>query len=183
MTIKKSKKETVQKYSDRFTSLMRRSGKRDDDDTLIAVYIDSLDPRLQEIMHDACATNLSTRAAQGIESVESVSWKIQNAIALDAAHNGTPEQKLGDAKHQKPRCGKSKKLGHTTAEHREDYLRTPTKALTSRPSDRPRKSALNATRHGSQVMYARSLHRPKTQAWKLIAMIRFKYLSDPVLLL
>lgn len=39
MTIRKRSNESVQEYSDRFTSLMARTGKTDDDETLVSKYI------------------------------------------------------------------------------------------------------------------------------------------------
>lgn len=51
MTIRQDEAESFQEYSDRFTSLMIRTGRDDDDETLVAMYIDGLDPSLQDVMH------------------------------------------------------------------------------------------------------------------------------------
>lgn len=135
MTIALKRRESVQQYSDRFTSLMRRTGKSDSDDTLIAVYINGLDSRLQEMMHVARATNLNMRHASGQTVHESVGWEIQNAIALDAARNtGSASSKLQTTSDSsanagmKPRCGKCHKLGHTTEQHIDDFRPTSTRS-------------------------------------------------------
>lgn len=62
MRIRKGKGESVQHYCDRFTSLMRRTGKKNNDDNLIAVFIAGLDHKLEEMMYVARATKFGVEA-------------------------------------------------------------------------------------------------------------------------
>ncbi len=62
---------------------MRRTGKGDDDNTLLAVYINGLDKKLQEMMHVARATHLTMWNANGETPKVSIPWEIQDAIALE----------------------------------------------------------------------------------------------------
>lgn len=135
MEIKMQKRESVQRYSDRFSSLMRRAGMKDDDSSLIAVYIRGLDPKLQEMLYVARATQLTLAKSNGQEIADSIDWQIQNAIALDAArsesHTGKrphsdanlPEgTSINDAsKKVRKRCEKCKRWGHSTSEHIDNH--------------------------------------------------------------
>eukprot|EP00171_Calliarthron_tuberculosum_P008611 IDg8611t1 len=131
MSISMKNKETVQEYSDRFTSLMSRTGKRDDDETLVAVYIDGFDARLQELMRVTRASQLTmwSRLGQGAVPV-SIAAEIENAIALTPTRrtktkNPSAETTVAANEVDKPgrenrkKCGKCKKFGHSTEEHRD----------------------------------------------------------------
>lgn len=88
MSCKMGKKESVQTYCDRFTILMRRTGKHDDDPALVAVFISGLDSKLQETMQVPRATNHTVwrRNNANEEYKESIAWEVHSAISLDAAH-------------------------------------------------------------------------------------------------
>ena len=124
MTIKMKQKESVQEYSDRFTSLMCRTNKRDDDETLVAVYIDGLDYKLQELMNVSRASALTmwSRLRDGTPPV-SIAAEIANAITLDAARNTRKAETANKTDKQQDstgikRCAKCKSRWHTTEEHR-----------------------------------------------------------------
>lgn len=86
MTISQQSSESVQEYSDRFTSLMARTGQRDDDETLVAVFIQGLDGNLQELIHVArsATLNMWKQTSQGSPTVY-ISYEISSAITLDAS--------------------------------------------------------------------------------------------------
>lgn len=86
MNIKLNKSETVQHYCDRFTNLMRRTSKRDNDPALVSVFISGLDTKLQEMHCVARATSLAVWNRNNSEEFkESIAWEVQNAIGLDEA--------------------------------------------------------------------------------------------------
>lgn len=88
MAISIKEKESVQEYSDRFIDLMVRIGKKDDNDLLVAVYIDGLDSKLQELMRVTRASHRSMWIQLNNETAPvSVATEIENAIAFDSARN------------------------------------------------------------------------------------------------
>ncbi len=149
MSITIKKKETVQEYSDRFTSLMRRTGKQDDDETLVAVYIDGLDSKLQELMRVTRASQLTmwSRLNQGTAPV-SIAAEIENAIALDSTRkvkttatceedSAKPDEEDKSRRKNRKKCAKCNKYGHSTEEHRD---RKPTaKKATEVPAEQVEK--------------------------------------------
>eukprot|EP00171_Calliarthron_tuberculosum_P003777 IDg3777t1 len=127
MTIKKQAKESVQEYSDRFTSLMNRTGREDDDEALVAVYIEGLDDRLQELMQVSRTSSLTTwmMLNGGGAPTVSIGSEISNAIALDASRKDKRDHKSGydsstrrDMEEQKKKCIHCGSRRHTTEQHR-----------------------------------------------------------------
>lgn len=131
MTIKMKARESVQEYSDRFTSLMTRTGKKDDDETLVAIYIDGLDSKLQELMNVSRASALTTwsRIKDGSPPI-SITSEIVNAITLDAArkplrstsdgsYNTDGDRNPSKSSTAAKRCAKCKSKWHTTEEHKD----------------------------------------------------------------
>ncbi|KAI0559436.1 Retrotransposon gag protein [Gracilaria domingensis] len=128
MTIIQRPKETVQEYSDRFTSLMSRTGRRDDDKTLVAVYIEGLDSSLQDLMQVARAASVNTwkRANHG-DPPTSISDEIASAITLDSSstsrrrHGSGSSGKSETSKHsrnKKKRCTHCGSRNHSTEKDR-----------------------------------------------------------------
>lgn len=113
-TIRQKRNETVQQYSDRFTSLMARTGRRDDDETLVAIYIEGLDYNLQQAMYGsrAAALNMWMRSYPGSPEV-SISYEIAQAITLDATKPKRDGETMKEDTRasensnlsKKPRCG------------------------------------------------------------------------------
>ena len=131
MSASMKKYETVQQYSDRFTSLMRRTGKSDDDSSLTPVYIRGLDKKLQEMMRVARATHLTIWSEQSTAPKVSVNWEIQSAIALDSARNpenddhkllrDTYQNYEGEVPRPRPfkgKCNICGKRGHKAKDHK-----------------------------------------------------------------
>ncbi len=131
MTVQMRPKETVQEYSDRLNSVMGRTGKKDDEETLFAVYIDGLSEQLLDmmLMSRAAALSMRARGNDGPPPV-SIAGEISNAITLDATRRRKPRGiRLDTAKRtdepaapsvsQKPkRCGKCRSRRHATEQHR-----------------------------------------------------------------
>lgn len=125
MSIQLGKKESVQHYCDQLKNLMRRTGKTDDDAALIAVFIGGLDDKLQEMMLVARAMNQTVwRRHSNGPLTESITWEVQNAIALDAARKESTRRST-TRNTEIVRCGKCGKKGHTTAEHRDPVKPNP----------------------------------------------------------
>ncbi|KAI0561407.1 Retrotransposon gag protein [Gracilaria domingensis] len=129
MTISQKSNESVQEYSDRFTSLMARTGRRDDDETLVAVYIEGLDTTVQDLMHVARAATLSMwkRTNTGSPPI-SIADEIANAITLDSSKSSKRRENRHSASARqdsskqtaakKKRCGHCNSRNHSTEDHR-----------------------------------------------------------------
>ncbi|KAI0558704.1 Retrotransposon gag protein [Gracilaria domingensis] len=128
MTISQKSSESVQEYSDRFTSLMARTGRPDDDETLVAVYIEGLDGTLQDLMHVARAAtlNMCKRTNQGNPPV-SIADEIASAITLDSSRTLKRRSQQGSsvktegqqgASGKKKRCSICNSRNHPTEARR-----------------------------------------------------------------
>lgn len=146
MTISMNSKESVQEYSDRFTSLMNRTGRSDNDESLVAVYIDGLDTKLQELMNISTASAINTwRLTNEGSPPVSITQQISNAITYDAARKSKSKQPTADGSKtdddmssthssaQRKRCAKCKSKRHTTEEHRSKPSRQDSTASNAQP--------------------------------------------------
>eukprot|EP00737_Agarophyton_chilense_P005375 gb/GEZJ01007996.1/.p1 GENE.gb/GEZJ01007996.1/~~gb/GEZJ01007996.1/.p1 ORF type:complete len:107 (+),score=6.72 gb/GEZJ01007996.1/:49-369(+) len=99
MTINQSSSESVRKYSDRFHSLMARTGRRNDNETLVAVYIQGLNTRLQDLMHVARAATLNMwkRTNQSSISV-AITEKTASTVTLSSSRFDRCQTERGTGK-------------------------------------------------------------------------------------
>eukprot|EP00171_Calliarthron_tuberculosum_P003786 IDg3786t1 len=119
-------KETAQQYGDRFSNLMRRTGRSDDDETLIPVLIKGLDLELQRMVSISRVTELTAHAGISSRPTASISKEIQRIITLDAGRSmKTSQPRIADddtSKSIRQKCGKCGKRGHSTQNHIDNFL-------------------------------------------------------------
>ncbi len=84
MTISVKPKETMQQYGDRFTNLMARTGRSNDDETLIPVFIKGLEADLQDLISVSWTAELTATAENSEKQKPSIRNEIQRAITLNA---------------------------------------------------------------------------------------------------
>ncbi len=121
MTIFMKPKETVQQYGDRFTNLMRRTGRSDDDETLIPVFIKGLEADLQDLISVSRVTELTAMVENSEKPKSSIRKEIQRAITLNAGRtarkgaektpvslSGTAKETTGSVADTKRKCKKCK---------------------------------------------------------------------------
>lgn len=128
MSIRQAPSESTEEYSDRFTSMVTRTSLRDDDETLKAVFIQGLDPSLQDLMHVALAAilNMWKRTNKGTPSV-SIADEISSAITLDSSLTSSRDTEQTSMKTQteqqmqtdtkKKQYGNCRSTKHSTKKH------------------------------------------------------------------
>ena len=114
---------------------MRRTGRRDDDDTLIPGFTKARDKKLQKLINISRVTELTDATGNSTRPRPSIAREVQRAITLHAATKGTDSndhQQSGLKKHQDSstskdpfsrsvRCNIYNNRGHKTSEHKDEY--------------------------------------------------------------
>lgn len=121
MSVTMNRNETVKQFGDRFTNLMRRTGRLDEDETLIPVLIKGVDMELQNMISISRVTELTAHMGTGNRLTPSAAREIQPAITLDAGRSSNGKRTVKDSATSLPRYGKWGKLGHKTEDHIDNY--------------------------------------------------------------
>lgn len=85
MLIAMKSRKPIQKYLDCFKNLMRRKARKDEDETLVPVFVKGLHSELQNLINISCITEITATEPGKSRPPSSVTFEIQRAINMYAA--------------------------------------------------------------------------------------------------